>query len=109
MGEPSAALEADLAAVAAIAQRSQSRSDATMAAIAYVETRHRLDHRCRLPDHLAAMAREAERDAEARADILATIIRTVLDGLDLPEPSHTRALDLLVHELRRHAGDGAES
>jgi len=102
MAEPSGApLDADLAAVAGIVERASAPDLA--GAIAFIRTRHRLDRRCRLPDHLAALRREAARLSESQADVMVGVINTLLDGLELTDEAKDRGRALASATFRRLA------
>lgn len=103
MAERPAQLDADLDAVMAITARAASSQTAT--AIRYLYARHRLERSCHLPDHLAAMRREAEREVQSQVDVMVGVVNAVLNDLALPEPSRARALAIIVTRMRRHAAE----
>lgn len=54
---------------------------------------------CTTADHLATMARQAERDARDIADLLGEVISVVLDRLDLSTVARATVNELLRAEL----------
>ena len=65
----------------------------------YLLARHRPTRECTIDDHVAAMARQAELDAQAQADLLGEAITAVFDRLDLSAAARADANQLLSAEL----------
>ena len=97
--EPSADLLAAGAARSTLSERAST--------LLFMRTTRRFAPRCELADHLAEMRREAERLAQAQADVIVAVIDAVLDGLALPASVRARGIELAVAELRKHAEAGA--
>ena len=69
----------------------------------YLLARHRPARECSVEDHLASMARQAELDAQAQADLLGVVITAVFDRLDLTAVARATADELLKGELLQAA------
>ncbi len=82
------------------ARRASAELDA---AVRYLHSAHRLGRHCERTDHLAEMRREEEREAEAQADAIEKVIRTVLGSPELPEAIERRGLEVAADELRKLA------
>jgi hypothetical protein len=55
--------------------------------------------------HLCAPSPDDPRLAEAQADVMESVIREVLEGLDLTSEQHERGLAIAAAALRRAAGE----
>ena len=80
-----------------------SRPSSFETAVLVLGTGGRPHRDCTITDHLAALARQAELDAQAQAEILGAVITSVFDDLELSSAARAHANERLGAELTKAA------